>query len=95
MDPTLIGGAMSGLAQGLAGAPSAATASQGSIGNQLDGSGWTVSTGKGSVGAGATITKPSELTPGGAMLAGLGNGLNVNLIVLAVLGLVAVKVLKK
>lgn len=88
MDP--YSAAFSAIGGAVAGGPSSAESGVGTIGNQFDGSGWTVSTGKGQA-TGATIAKAE----GGATVPSLG-GFDVNtLAVLAVVGLIAWRALKR
>lgn len=88
MDP--YSAAFSAIGSAAAGGPSSAESGVGTIGNQFDGSGWTVSTGKGQT-TGATIAKAE----GGASVPSLG-GFDVNtLAVLAVVALVAWKALAR
>lgn len=94
MDPTMVMGAMGALGQAAAGGPSAASSTQGDIGANFDGSGWTVSTGRGQS-TGATITKPADGMPGGQMMAGYGFGMDMNtMLMMLMVGLVAWKVVK-
>lgn len=82
--------AFSAIGGAMAGGPSSAESGVGSIGNQLDGSGWTVSTGRGQS-TGATIARAE----GGATVPSIG-GLDVTtLAVLVVLGLVAWRATKR
>ena len=105
MDPTIIAGAMGALGQAAAGGPSAASSTQGPIGNYMDGAGWTVSTGKATTTGGATVTKPGDFMPGagavgaagggGMLSAGYGMGNLNQLLPLLLVGMVVFKVLKK
>jgi len=73
--------------------------SSGSIGTNLDTSGWNVTFGDNAgIDAMRTQTTPSVTTNGGTMEGGLGSalgGINTNTILLLAVALVAVKVLKK
>lgn len=104
MDPTMVMGAMGALGQAAAGGPSAASSTQGPIGNYMDGAGWTVSTGKATTTGGATVTKPGDFMGGAGAAGGAGGGLmsagygmgNLNqLLPLLMIGMVVFKVLKK
>ena len=87
MDP--YSAAFSAIGGAVAGGPSSADSGFGTIGNQFDGSGWTVSTGRGQS-TGATIARAD-----GANVPSLG-GFDINTIaILALVGVVAWKALQR